>query len=297
VQAVVQELRGEKIDIVPYDRDPARFVCNAIAPAEVARVIIDEANSAMELVVPDDKLSLAIGRRGQNVRLASQLTGWRLDVIGESKFKLMEEEAIAALASIEKLDRNLALTLYKQGFRSLDEVAEASEQELGSLEGLGGPSNAAALRRRAGEAMERLRAKRVEEASQGDKVIGDRDMLLLMPGVTARVADLLHHAGYRTPLDVNAEQDIDRLAIRTGLGSRKAQELREAVAAYLERDAARVDEGQQQARSHQAEAEARLRAEAQARAEAESVRATPPPVAPAAPTADMARAKGDGEAG
>jgi len=296
VQAVVQELRGEKIDIVPYDRDPARFVCNAIAPAEVSRVIIDEANSAMELVVPDDKLSLAIGRRGQNVRLASQLTGWRLDVIGESKFKLMEEEAIAALASIEKLDRNLALTLYKQGFRSLDEVAEASEQELGGIEGLGGPSNAAALRRRAGEAMERLRAKRVEEASQGDKVIGDRDLLLLMPGVTARVADLLHHAGYRTPLDVHAEQDIDRLAIRTGLGSRKAQELREAVAEYLERDASRVDDGQQQARTHQAEAEARLRAESQARAEAEAVRSTPAPTA-TPPAADVARAKGEGEAG
>src|SRR5690349_9521661 len=161
VQAVVQELRGEKIDIVPYDRDPARFVCNAIAPAEVSRVIIDEANSAMELVVPDDKLSLAIGRRGQNVRLASQLTGWRLDVIGEAKFKLMEEEAIAALASIEKLDRNHALALYKQGFRTLDEVAEASEEELGSLEGLGGPTNAASLRRRAAQAMEGLRQRRL----------------------------------------------------------------------------------------------------------------------------------------
>jgi len=87
VQAVVQELRGEKIDIVPWDRDPARFVCNAIAPAEVVRVVIDETNSNMELVVPDPKLSLAIGRRGQNVRLASQLTGWRLDIVSESRFK------------------------------------------------------------------------------------------------------------------------------------------------------------------------------------------------------------------
>jgi hypothetical protein len=75
VQAVVQELRGERIDIVPYDEDPARFVCNAIAPAEISRVLIDEADHAMELVVPDEKLSLAIGRKGQNVRLASQLTG------------------------------------------------------------------------------------------------------------------------------------------------------------------------------------------------------------------------------
>jgi N utilization substance protein A len=281
VQAVVQELRGEKIDIVPYDRDPARFVCNAIAPAEVARVIIDEANSAMELVVPDDKLSLAIGRRGQNVRLASQLTGWRLDVIGESKFKLMEEEAIAALASIEKLDRGTALTLYKQGFRSLDEVAEASEQELGSLDGLGGPANAASLRRRAGEAMERLRLKRVEEAASGDKVLADRDQLLLVPGVTARIADLLLHAGYKGVREIRAEQDIDRLAIRTGMGSKKAQELLEAVGVYLELDAARVEEGQKLARERQLEAEAAARAEQQAKAAAEAAArpATPIPAA------------------
>ena len=270
VQAVVQELRGEKIDIVPYDRDPARFVCNAIAPAEVSRVIIDEANSAMELVVPDDKLSLAIGRRGQNVRLASQLSGWRLDVIGDSKFKLMEEEAIAALASIEKLDRHLALTLYKQGFRSLDEVAEASEEELGAIDGLGGPTNAASLRRRAGEAMDRLRVKRLEETVTGDKVLSDRDALLLVRGITARIADLLQHAGYRSVRDIHAEQDIDRLAIRTGLGSRKAQEIRDNVIAYLEQDSDRVDEGQRRARERQAESEARVRAEAQARAESEA---------------------------
>jgi len=270
VQAVVQELRGEKIDIVPYDRDPARFVCNAIAPAEVSRVIIDEANSAMELVVPDDKLSLAIGRRGQNVRLASQLTGWRLDVIGESKFKQMEEEAIAALASIEKLDRGTALALYKQGFRSLDEVVEASEQELGSLEGLGGPANAASLRRRASEAMDRLRVKRLEEACSGNKVLTERDTLLLLRGVTARMADQLQHAGYKTPRDIEGEQDIDRLAIRTGLGSKRAQELRDAVLAYNEQDATRVEEGQKLARERQAEAEAKLRAEAAARASAEA---------------------------
>src|SRR5690349_21971699 len=84
VQAVVQELRGEKIDIVPYDRDPARYVIAAIQPAEVHKVIVDEADGRMELVVPDEKLSLAIGRKGQNVRLAAQLTGWKLDIISES---------------------------------------------------------------------------------------------------------------------------------------------------------------------------------------------------------------------
>jgi N utilization substance protein A len=251
VQAVVQELRGEKIDIVPYDRDPARFVCNAIAPADVARVIIDEANSGMELVVPDDKLSLAIGRRGQNVRLASQLTGWRLDVIGESKFKVMEEQAISALASIENLDRNLALTLYKQGFRSLDEVAEASEEELGGLEGLGGPTNAASLKRRAEAAMEKLRLGRIKRAVSGDDLLTDRDELLLIQGVTPRIADLLLHAGYRNLRDLNAEEDIDRLAIRTGLGNKRAQVIREGVLYYIGNDAERVVEGQRIARDRQ----------------------------------------------
>jgi N utilization substance protein A len=257
VQAVVQELRGEKIDIVPYDRDPARFVCNAIAPADVARVIIDEANSAMELVVPDDKLSLAIGRRGQNVRLASQLSGWRLDVIGESKFKVLEEQAIAALASIENLDRNLALTLYKQGFRSLDEVAEAAEEELGAIEGLGGPQNAASLKRRAENAMEKLRLGRIKRFASGEDLLSERDELLLIQGVTPRIADLLLHAGYRNLRDLSSEEDIDRLAIRTGLGSKRAQAIREGVEHYVANDAEKIASGQGQARErHDAEQQA-----------------------------------------
>ncbi|HEY2517375.1 MAG TPA: transcription termination factor NusA, partial [Polyangiaceae bacterium] len=126
VQAVVQELRGEKIDIVPYDRDPARFVCAAIQPAEVNKVIVDEADGRMELVVPDEKLSLAIGRKGQNVRLAAQLTGWKLDIISEQKFKQMEEEAITALQQIEGVTEAIARSMYRLGFRALEELAEAS---------------------------------------------------------------------------------------------------------------------------------------------------------------------------
>jgi N utilization substance protein A len=204
---------------------------------------------------------LAIGRRGQNVRLASQLTGWRLDVIGDSKFKVMEEEAIAALASIERLDRGTALMLYKQGFRSLDEVAEASEEELGTLEGMGGPANAASLRRRAEEAMERLRLRRIEEAVSGDKVLNDRDELLLIQGVTARVGELLVRSGYRSVGDLKNERDIDRMAIRTGLGSRKAQEIVEGVQAYLDRDIERVNQGQSIARDRASVADERARSE------------------------------------
>ncbi|HVU49829.1 MAG TPA: transcription termination/antitermination protein NusA, partial [Polyangia bacterium] len=118
VQAVVQELRGEKIDIVPWDSDPAKFVCNAIQPADVARVLIDAGTHTMELVVPDDKLSLAIGKKGQNVRLASQLTGWRIDIHSETKVREMEARARQSLASIEGVSAELAETFYREGWRS-----------------------------------------------------------------------------------------------------------------------------------------------------------------------------------
>ena len=190
------------------------------------------------------------------MRLASQLAGWRLDVIGESKFKVMEEEAIAALASIEDLDRDTALTLYKQGFRSLDEVADASEQELGNIDGLGGPANAASLKQRAESAMERMRVAAIEEGASGERLFSDKEILLLVPGVTPRVADLLTHAGYRNLLELSKEEDIDRLAIRTGLGSKRAKALRDGLLAYQEQSAGRVDEGQRQAREALAAREA-----------------------------------------
>jgi len=291
VQAVVQELRGEKIDIVPYDRDPARFVCNAIAPADVSRVIIDEANSAMELVVPDDKLSLAIGRRGQNVRLASQLTGWRLDVIGESKFKVMEEEAIAALASIEDLDRNHALALYKSGFRSLDEVAEAPVEELAGIEELGA-DQAESLKVRADSALERMRRARIEEVAGGAEVLTEKDVLALVAGVTPRVADLLTRAGYRSLQDVVAETDIDKLAIRTGLGSRRAQIIRDGVIEFLEKDADRVEAGREIARERQAKEDALARAKAEAEAAAAAAAEAEAEAAAAAEAAQAAEAEG-----
>ncbi len=234
VQAVVQELRGEKIDIVPWDRDPARFVCNAIAPAEVSRVIIDEANNGMELVVPDDKLSLAIGRRGQNVRLASQLTGWKLDIISESKFRQIEEDAIGALLRIQGVDENLAKTMYKLGFRTLDEVSEASEQELSGIPGLGGAGKAELIKRAALEALEAFRQENLQNARPRMDQMTDRERLLLVKGVTDRVADMLEQAGYRNVEQVYAEQDVDRLAISTGLDAVRAGQLREAVQQFVE---------------------------------------------------------------
>lgn len=136
VQSVVQELRGEKIDIVLWDVDPARFVCNAIAPAQVAKVIIIEKKHSMEIIVPDDQLSLAIGRKGQNVRLAANLTGWNIDVYGESKVEEMAKFSKTRLVEDLEVSESFATLLYGHAFRSIDEIAETPENEFLAIPGL-----------------------------------------------------------------------------------------------------------------------------------------------------------------
>jgi N utilization substance protein A len=133
VQAVVQELRGEKIDIVPWNMDPAKFVVNALAPAIITKVIIDQANKSMEVVVPDDQLSLAIGRRGQNVRLASRITGWHIDVKSESRYERQKQAGYQSLLYIDSLTEEMADRLYEAGITSLEEFCEAGLEELQSL--------------------------------------------------------------------------------------------------------------------------------------------------------------------
>jgi len=137
VQAVVQELRGEKLDIVPYDADPAKFICNALAPAEITRVIVDENNRSMEIVVADDQLSLAIGKKGQNVRLASRLTGWRLDVVGETAYNKNLKDGYRSLLDLTGVGEKLATELHSEGFRSAEDVANASESDLMEVSGIG----------------------------------------------------------------------------------------------------------------------------------------------------------------
>ncbi len=137
VQAVVQELRGEKIDIVPWDSDPAKFICNALAPSEIVRVIVDEENRAMEVVVPDDQLSLAIGKRGQNVRLASKLSGWKLDVASETNYNRALKDAYNSLLQLDGVGEATASNLYQEGFRSAEDIAQTEIAELVHIEGIG----------------------------------------------------------------------------------------------------------------------------------------------------------------
>jgi transcription termination/antitermination protein NusA len=136
VQNIVQELRGEKIDIVPWNPDPAKFVTQALAPAEVSRIVIDEDNQTMEIIVPDDQLSLAIGKRGQNVRLAAKLTGWKIDVKSESKYSKSMKEGYLSLLKIPGVGEMTASALYEAGFTSAKEVAGAAIADLLQVEGL-----------------------------------------------------------------------------------------------------------------------------------------------------------------
>ena len=139
VQAVVAELQGEKIDIIPWSQDPATFVVNALAPAEVAKVVLDEDAQKIEVVVPDEQLSLAIGRRGQNVRLASSLTGWEIDILTEEAESERRQAEVQQRSQtfIDALDVDdvIAQFLVSEGFTSVEEVAYVPEEELISIEG------------------------------------------------------------------------------------------------------------------------------------------------------------------
>lgn len=130
VQTVVQELRGEKIDIIPWHMDPAKYVCNALAPAEISRVIIDEASHAMEVVVPDDFLSIAIGKQGQNVRLASKLTGWHLDVKGETRYNESLQSGFDSLVKLPDMEESVANRLFEKGYFSIEDLSKARAADL-----------------------------------------------------------------------------------------------------------------------------------------------------------------------
>jgi N utilization substance protein A len=137
VQAVVQELRGERVDIVPWTPDPAEYVCRALLPAKVSKIILDEEEHAMEVIVPDDQQSLAIGKKGQNVRLASRLTGWRLDVRSESEVELERARALESLTAVPGIGDIDAEFLYQSGFKTAEEIAEADLDALLDVEGIG----------------------------------------------------------------------------------------------------------------------------------------------------------------
>jgi transcription termination/antitermination protein NusA len=183
VQAVVGELQGEKIDIIPWSSDPATFVVNALAPAEVTKVVMDEEQRRIEVVVPDDQLSLAIGRRGQNVRLASQLTGWDIDILTEAEEseRRTEEFRTRSQMFIDALDIDdvIAHLLVTEGFGSLEEVAFVAVDDLADIEGFD-VDVATELQERARNALER----RDREYESRSRELGVADDLAAIEGLT-----------------------------------------------------------------------------------------------------------------
>lgn len=153
VQNVVHELRGEKIDIVPWHADSAKFVCNALAPAQISRVIIDDEGHAMEVIVPDEFLSVAIGKKGQNVRLASKLTGWHLDVKSESRYSRAMQDGYASLMALPGMEPIVADALYEKGLYSAEELSNVAASDLIGVRGIDDEEAAERLLKTAREAM------------------------------------------------------------------------------------------------------------------------------------------------
>ena len=201
VQAVVNELQGERIDIIPWNDDAAAFIVNALQPAEVAKVVMDEDENRIEVVVPDDQLSLAIGRRGQNVRLASQLSGWAIDIMteeqeSERRQKEYQERSELFMGALD-VDEMIAQLLIAEGFETMEEVAYVAPEEISSIEGFD-EETATELQTRAREFLEKLAAE--QDATR--KAAGVEDEVLQVPGVTLAMAVAFGENEVKTVEDV-----------------------------------------------------------------------------------------------
>ena len=164
VQNIVQELRGEKIDIIPWSEDPAKFVCNALAPAEIMEVILYNEHKAMEIIVPDNQTSLAIGKKGQNVRLAVKLTGWKIDIKSKSEAEGESKSALEQLMQIPGIGETSAQALLNEGYHSAQDIARAEVEELTKLPGFG-EKKAESIKEAAGELLKHLISAEEEAAA------------------------------------------------------------------------------------------------------------------------------------
>lgn len=201
VQAVVNELQGEKIDIIPWSPDIATFVVNALAPAEVAKVVIDEDRERIEVVVPDSQLSLAIGRRGQNVRLASQLTGWDIDILTEQEESERRqadfENSTRVFMEALNVDEVVGQLLASEGFSSVEELSLVDPRELAGIEGFD-EETAEELQNRAREFLDRQEAELAARLAE----IGVEEALKEVPGTTLKLLVKLGENGVKTVEDL-----------------------------------------------------------------------------------------------
>ncbi len=233
VQAVVGELQGEKIDIIQWSNDPATFVVNALAPAEVTKVVLDEEANRIEVVVPDDQLSLAIGRRGQNVRLASQLTGWDIDILTEEEESVRRNEEFSARSQtfVEALnvDDVIAHLLVTEGFTTVEDVAFVPIEELADVEGLD-ETVAEELRNRARHFLE----VRDELFNRRRVELGVDDALAALEGMKPAILAALGESGVKTLDDLAdlAGDELMEIAPQGSLTSERADAIIMAARAH-----------------------------------------------------------------
>jgi len=231
VQNVVQELRGERIDIIPWSQDQAKYVCNALAPAKISRVYIDEENRHMEVVVADDQLSLAIGKKGQNVRLGSKLTGWKIDIKSESKMEKISNEILERFKGLPYIGDVASRILYNEGFRSIKEVSEVDPEELAKVLEL--------EKEKAIEIVENaLRVIQKEEdtkvTQEGVQAPGNPslDPIDQIEGVGEKTAGILKANGFQIVQDI-LRTDVERLSALPGIGVKKADKLIQSAQHYV----------------------------------------------------------------
>jgi N utilization substance protein A len=222
VQAVVAELQGEKIDIIQWNNDEPTFIVNALAPAEVSKVVLDEEADRVEVVVPDEQLSLAIGRRGQNVRLASQLTGWQIDIITESQDSERRQREFTERTQLFQealdVDEVIAQLLVTEGFATVEDLAYVESYEVAEIEGFD-EDTAEELQARARDFLDRQAA----ELDAKRKDLGVEDGVLAVPGVTLPMAVALGEGGIKTVEDL---ADLATDEVRGGFEVRNGERVK-----------------------------------------------------------------------
>jgi len=241
---VVQELRGERIDIIPWSQDPIKYVCNALAPAKISRVEYEEESRHMDVIVADDQLSLAIGKRGQNVRLGSKLTGLKIDIKSESKMEKISAEVLERFKDLPNIGDVASRALYNEGFRSVQEVAEADPDDLAKILEMNREKAAeivesAVQLSKTGETTKE-KEELVETKGEPSEAVesgsppalgrteGSVDQL---GGVGEKTAEVLKSNGFQTVEDI-LRSDVEHLSSLPGIGVKKAERLIQTARDY-----------------------------------------------------------------
>ncbi|HNW82222.1 MAG TPA: transcription termination factor NusA [bacterium] len=230
IQNVVHELSGEKIDIIPWDEDSVKYICNTLSPVEVSQIIIDEEEHSMDVIVPDDQLSVAIGRGGENVRLASQLTGWSIDIQSESQMGMMLEEAKRRLLFIDGIDESIADSLIKLGYTTLEDLTTVEPEVLSELPDITTEKAIIIIEQ----------AKKMLEKGMGIiDIDNDLEEKLNVPTTTLRcineeLSDYIAEKGYHTLADIQSEPDTETFAKNSELSLRRARQIRYSLQLHID---------------------------------------------------------------